>query len=84
MTPSNGWVARLKFYTSIGVLIGVVVASTFTIFETQAHHNRDVKMILENQERIIRRLDTLFFKESSDLAHPLHYSEPQLELLLDS
>lgn len=80
----NGIWARLRFYLSIGALIGVTTAGAFTIFETQAHHNTDVERILKNQESIIRRLDQLYFKESPSLTRPLYHYTPQPEMLIAS
>jgi len=86
MLNSNGalW-ARLRFYLSVGALIGAVVAGSFTIFETQADHDADVNRILKNQERIMNRLDQLYFKNNTGLVNPLyHLPEPKPGLLLAS
>jgi len=86
MANGNGalW-ARLRFYLSLGALIGAVVAGSFTLFETQSNHNTDINRILRNQERIIKRLDALYFKNNTGLTHlPFVFPDPEPALLLDS
>ena len=86
MSEINGvlW-ARLRFYVTMGSLIGVVVAGSFTIFETQSDHDTDINRLLRNQERIIKRLDQLYFKNNTGLTTlPLRLPAPEPERLLDA